>query len=173
MSFDITFARALHLIAIVQWIGGVFFVTLVILPTVRKLESVNKRYELFERIEGLFALYVKFFVVLAGASGIYMVARLGLWARFIDPKFFWMHEMLFIWGVFVIMLFIAEPLFLHAWFRNKAMESPESTYKLIIRSHWVLLILSLITLISSVLGAHGALQRPCQSFFSDQHGLEN
>jgi uncharacterized membrane protein len=52
---SITIARALHVIAIVQWIGGVTMVTLVLLPGILRHVPVEKRLAFFEMIEGRFA----------------------------------------------------------------------------------------------------------------------
>ncbi len=43
------FARALHVIAVVLWIGGVAFVTTVLIPSLRRIENSEKRLDLFER----------------------------------------------------------------------------------------------------------------------------
>jgi hypothetical protein len=55
------------------------------------------------------------------------------------------------------MLFVAEPLFLDRWLLARTKARPEETFGLIERLHWVLLVLSLITLIGAVLGSHGVL----------------
>ena len=55
---DLTLARAIHVTAIVHWIGGVSFVTLVLLPGVRKLAAPEERALLFEKIEGAFSWWV-------------------------------------------------------------------------------------------------------------------
>ncbi|MFG1462162.1 hypothetical protein V5F77_04610 [Xanthobacter sp. DSM 24535] len=38
---DVAFARALHVIAVIHWIGGVAFFTLVLLPLARSLSEVR------------------------------------------------------------------------------------------------------------------------------------
>jgi hypothetical protein len=68
-----------------------------------------------------------------------------------------MHAMLAVWAIFTIVLFIAEPLFLHRWFHEHATRDPEGTFRLVQRMHVVLLTVSLITVGASVLGAHGAI----------------
>jgi len=40
---DVTVARALHVLSIVLWIGGVGFVTTVLLPGVRRLKAPHER----------------------------------------------------------------------------------------------------------------------------------
>ena len=66
-----------------------------------------------------------------------------------------MHAMVFVWAVFSAMLFVAEPLFLHRWFLTRAARKPETTFALIQRMHWVLLVISLITVLGAAAGSHG------------------
>jgi hypothetical protein len=63
--------------------------------------------------------------------------------------------MVLVWVVFTLMLFVAEPLFLHRWFLIKATEMPESTFRLIERLHWILLTISVLTVLGAVAGSHG------------------
>lgn len=154
---DITLARMLHVLAIVHWIGGVFMVTAVILPGIRRAVEPDRRLALFEAVEGRFSRQAKVSVTLAGLTGFHMTARLDAWDRFADPGFWWMHAMVLVWAVFTVILFIAEPLVLHRWFHARATADPVGTFALVQRGHWVLLIASLVTVGAAVLGAHGVL----------------
>jgi len=62
-----------------------------------------------------------------------------------------------VWLLFTLMLFVAEPLFLHRWLLTRANTRPESTFRLVERLHQILLALSLVTLLGAVLGSHGML----------------
>ena len=154
---DLALARALHVLGVVHWIGGVAMVTWVILPAVRGLESDLDPIALFERVEGRFAFQAKLSTLLAGASGFYLTDRMFAWDRFLEPAFWWMHAMVAIWAVFTMVLFVAEPLFLHRWFHARAATDPMGTLRLVIRMHRVLLTASLVTVGAAVLGAHGGL----------------
>jgi len=46
---DVTIARALHVVFVVVWIGGVAFVTTVLLPAARRLKAPHERMELFDQ----------------------------------------------------------------------------------------------------------------------------
>jgi hypothetical protein len=48
-------------------------------------------------------------------------------------------------------------LLLDRWLLARAKDRPEATFRFIARLHWILLALSLITLIGAVLGSHGVL----------------
>jgi uncharacterized membrane protein len=152
---DLAIARALHILAIVHWIGGVALVTAVILPAVRRFSEPSRRAAVFDEIEGRFSLQAKFSVTLAGLSGFYMTWRLDVWERFADPEYWWMAAMVVIWALFTVVLFVAEPLFLNAWFHRRAARDATGTITLIARAHWVLLTLSALTIAGAALGAHG------------------
>jgi uncharacterized membrane protein len=152
---DVSLARALHVLGVVLWIGGVGFVTTVLLPSVRRLEEGKKRLAVFEDVEGRFAWQARVTTLIVGISGFYMVSALDAWDRYLDPGFWWLHAMTFIWAIFTFMLFIAEPLFLHRWFRRRAERDPDGTFRLVARLHIVLLLVSLLTVAGAVLGGHG------------------
>jgi uncharacterized membrane protein len=48
---EVTLARTLHVVGVVLWIGGVGFVTTVLLPAVQRIADPARRVELFEAIE--------------------------------------------------------------------------------------------------------------------------
>ncbi len=153
---ELTVARALHVLGVVLWIGGVGFVTTVLLPAVERMKTPEERVAFFEAIEGRFAWQARGTTLLVGATGFYITAAWDLWDRFHDMAFWWMHAMVFVWLVFSLMLFVAEPLFLHRWFHQQAERNPERTFRLIRYLHWVLLTISLVTVLGAVAGSHGA-----------------
>lgn len=149
-------ARALHVLAIVHWIGGVAFVTLIVLPGLMRSAPAEQRLALFEMIEGRFAFQARISTLVAGASGLYLIIAYDAWDRFLAPaSFWWMHAMVAIWAVFTFVLFVAEPLFLHRWFHDRARIDPEATFRLVRRMHVILLTASLVTVAGAVLGSHG------------------
>ncbi|OYW87257.1 MAG: hypothetical protein B7Z22_04855 [Hyphomonas sp. 32-62-5] len=154
--FDITLARALHVGALVHWIGGVCFVTLVVLPGVRSLTEPAERARIFAAIESAFSWQAKISVTVAGLTGFYITHGLAAWGRFLDPGFWWMHAMVAIWLVFTIVLFVLEPLYLDRWFSRQMHAQPARTMAIVQRGHLVLMTLSLITVLAAVLGSHGA-----------------
>src|SRR5208282_5705813 len=112
---EVTIARALHVLAVVLWIGGVGFATTVLLPAIRRLEAPEQRLALFDAIERRFAWQARLTTALAGLTGLDMLIRLDLWDRFLSPAYWWMHAMVIVWLVFTVMLCVAEPLVLHRW----------------------------------------------------------
>jgi hypothetical protein len=96
-------------------------------------------------------------VTVAGLTGFYMVHGLVAWERFLDPGNWWMHAMVLVWAIFTFMLFVAEPIFLHAKVARMAESDPAATFVLMLRAHRVLLALATLTVGGAALGAHGMM----------------
>ncbi len=152
---DVAIARAVHVVGVVLWIGGVGFVTTVLLPAIRRLERREDRVSLFQRVEARFAWQARVTTLMVGASGFYIAAAWDLWHRFASVAYWWMHAMVLIWLLFTVMLFVAEPLFLHRWFARAAREQPQSTFRLIERLHRALLAAGVVTVLAAAAGSHG------------------
>ncbi len=148
-------ARALHIVGVVFWIGGVAFVTTVLLSAIRVLPGKAERLQLFDSLEGRFALQAKITTLLTGLSGFAMLHYLDGWDRYAQPQFWWLHLMTLVWLLFTLVLFVFEPLFLHRWFQQQATNDSEGTFRKIHRMHRVLLTLSVLAVVGGVAGAHG------------------
>ncbi len=155
MTMDLTLARVLHILAVVVWIGGVAMVTTVIIPAVRKRKEKADMLGMFEELEERFSFQAKFATLLAGLTGFYMLYRLDAWQRYLELRYWWVHAMTLVWLLFTVVIFILEPYILHAWFKKMGEKNPERTFCIIERFHWVLLILSLLTIAGAVAGSHG------------------
>lgn len=149
--------RALHVAAIVFWIGGVAFVTLILLPAVRQLKDPGERLAFFDAIERRFAWLARIATLISGATGLHMIIALDLWGRFKSGAYWWMYGMVLIWFIFTMMLFVVEPIFLHRWLHEQMRVNPERTFNRIERMHRILLTLSLVTILGAVAGSHGLL----------------
>ena len=77
------------------------------------MKDPQDRVSFFERVERNFAWQARVTTLLVGVSGIYITTVWDLWSRFESPGYWWMHAMVFVWIVFIVVLFVAEPLFLH------------------------------------------------------------
>ena len=150
---DVVLARALHVLAVVHWIGGVAFVTLVALP-LANARGGPEGLALFGAIERRFAAQVRWSIAIAGASGLWMTYRMDLWYRFADPRFWWMSAMAGLWLVFALMVFVLEPL-LHPRFEAEGRRDPLAMLRRISRVHAVLLTIAALTVLGAVAGAQG------------------
>jgi len=149
------FARSLHVAAVVFWIGGVAFVTTVLIPALKKIAAGDDKLELFEQLEGRFSFQAKITTLLTGISGFYMLEFMNTWERYSQPQFWWMHLMTLVWVIFTLVLFLFEPLFLHRWFRERALINSDKAFALLHRMHKVLLTLSVLAVLGAVVGSHG------------------
>lgn len=157
-AWSLALARVLHVVGVVLWIGGVAFVTTVVIPTLRRLPSGEERLRLFEAIEGRFAVQARVVTLVTGVAGVYMVQGLGAWGRYLDLSFWWLHLMTLVWLIFTLVLFVLEPLFLHRWFRAFAQRDSDSAFRLLHRFHVLLLTVSLIAIAGAVAGVRGFLR---------------
>jgi uncharacterized membrane protein len=153
---DVTLARAVHVLSIVHWIGGMAFVTLVILPVARRAIDPHKGLALFEAVEQRFSSQVRLSVPLAGLSGFYMAERLDAWPRFLDATQWWLGAMVLLWLLFMAILFVVEPVTGHRLL-EAGRADPVGLLRLVERAHWLLLGLSAVVAAAAVLGAHGLL----------------
>lgn len=148
-------ARTLHVIAVVLWIGGVAFVTTVLIPSIRNLPTATDRLTLFETLEGKFAFQAKITTLVTGISGYYMLDFMNAWDRYQHMQFWWLHLMTLVWAIFTLVLFVLEPLVLHRWFHQQAVKNSDNAFLWLHRMHKVLLTLSLIAVFGAVAGSHG------------------
>lgn len=146
-------ARILHVLGFVLWIGGVAFVTTVLIPAIRATQTPENRLQLFEILEGRFSFQAKLTTLLTGATGFYMVHVTDTWSR----MGWWIYLMIFVWAVFTMVLFVLEPLILHKWFHRQATVDSERAFRVLQVMHIVLLTISLVAILGGVAGAHGLL----------------
>jgi uncharacterized membrane protein len=157
MIDDLAVARAIHVLAVVHWIGGMAAVTMIVLPRARLVPDPNAAIASFETFERRFAQQARISVTLTGVSGIYMLWRLAAWERFESSSFWWLHLMVALWILFVLMLFVLEPLGIDRLFRSYARREKEHAFVLATRLHWASLLIAALTIGAGVLGAHGYL----------------
>ncbi|MGH7066383.1 MAG: hypothetical protein ACREFO_15790 [Acetobacteraceae bacterium] len=152
---DVAIVLGLHVLAIVIWIGGVGFATLALLPALRGVSDPDQRSATFRAIENRFAPVARGSVLVAGASGVYMLARLDLWNAFAQPAMWWMSAMVAVWLAFAALLFVVEPFFLHRRMLRRAGVSQDVSFRKLERLHWILLIAALVTIFGATAGSRG------------------
>jgi uncharacterized membrane protein len=148
-------ARVLHVLAIVVWIGGIGAVTTVMFPVMRRLDSNQQRVWMFDQIERSFRPQARIAWVVVGLTGLYMLASLGVWARFIEPHYWWMHAMVGLWLLFGLLLFAIEPLVVGPRIRRSLACKPQQTIVPMRTLHAGLLVLSLLVIAAVVGGTYG------------------
>jgi len=148
-------ARALHVVGVVLWIGGVAFVTTTLIPSLRKMTDTEKRLTLFEQLEGKFAFQARVVTLVTGLTGFYMLQYMQAWERYQQPQFWWIHLMTLVWLIFTLVLFVLEPLVLHRRFKKMASENSNRAFAILHRMHKLLLLISLVAVFGTVAGVHG------------------
>ena len=152
---DVIAARALHVLFVVVWIGGAMMATTVVLPAIRRGDLGPDWLRAFQAIEHRFAWQARTSVIIVGLTGLYMMWRLDLWSRLGAASFWWMHAMICLWLLFAFVLFIGEPFILHRHLRRWASAKQDVTFAWLHRAHWVLVVLSVITILGAVAGSQG------------------
>lgn len=145
-------AIVIHVLSVIWWIGGLAFVTAVILPALRSGRAGDAR-TIFELIESRFAPQARIAVLLVGLSGLYMVSRLNLWSSFAQLRFWWLDAMVLFWLVFFLLLFIIEPAGLLERFARRG--GDQRPWVRMQRMHLMLLLIALAIIAGAVAGNHG------------------
>jgi len=146
LKFDILLA--VHVLAVVWWVGGVAMVTATLLPIFNRLPP-PERIQRIRQLEARFVNQARVAVVLAGITGFWMLGLTGGFARLRFAYGWWIDLMLLVWVLFTVMLFVAEPLRLPA--RLGLVHKPGAFLAL----HAVLLGLALAAIFCGVIGARG------------------
>jgi uncharacterized membrane protein len=142
--------RALHVLVVLLWMGGVAFVTFVLIPSLRRS---GDDYATFEKLEHRFGTQAKFTTQLALVSGVAMLWETNSWSRLLNT--WWLWAMILTWAIFSLMLFVLEPSLLHRHLHERAKVDPAGTLALLQRLHYVLAALGLLALLGGVIGSHG------------------
>jgi uncharacterized membrane protein len=157
MIDDLALARAIHVLALVHWIGGLAIVTTIVLPQARRLPNAKDAVAVFEAFEQRFAFQVRISILLVGLSGAYMLTKLDAWDRFQYASFWWLDLMVAVWMLFALMIYVLEPLVLHRHFHEFALRDKKRAFAAATGLHAVALIISAFAIGAGVLGAHGGL----------------
>lgn len=151
---DMYAAIAIHVLSIVWWIGGLAMVTTILLPAFQRGFHPAPE-DALDYIERHFAPQARIAVILAGASGLYMLGRLHAWSWFSTASFWWLDAMAAYWLLFVLILFVIEPLGRRASAGKRTGPSGSHKFRRMQRVHIVLLLLGLLVIGCGVIGSRG------------------
>ncbi|MGH8295946.1 MAG: hypothetical protein ACRETZ_10710 [Steroidobacteraceae bacterium] len=144
---------AIHVLSVVWWIGGLAFITAVILPGLRSGRIPDAR-AAFKVIESRFEPQVRIAVLLAGFSGLYLLFRLGFWGAFREARFWWLDAMVLYWLLFMFLLFIVSPARLLGHSSRNDTDGSQ-VWRRMHRLHILLLVIALVIIGGAVAGSHG------------------
>jgi uncharacterized membrane protein len=118
---DDALARAIPVLALVHWIGGLSAVTTIVLPRAQALPNPADAVAAFDAFERRFARQVRVSIFLVGLSGVYMIMKFDGWDRFGQASFWWLDLMVTIWALFASMVYVLEPLLIYRLFHDFAL----------------------------------------------------
>jgi len=154
---DLALARAIHVLGLVHWIGGLAVVTTIVLPQARGRPDARDAVAAFEAFERRFASQVRISILFVGLSGAYMLTRLDAWDRFHYASFWWLDLMVAVWLLFALMVYVLEPLVIDRLFHQFALRNKNRAFAVAIQLHAAALVISAFAVGAGVFGAHGAL----------------
>jgi uncharacterized membrane protein len=154
---DHALIRAIHVLALVHWIGGLAVVTTIVLPHARGLPNAMDAVASFEAFERRFAFQARISILLVGLSGAYMLTKLDAWNRFQYASFWWLDLMIAVWVLFMLTVYVLEPFVVHRLFHEFALRNKDRAFAVATGLHALALIISAFAVGAGVLGAHGGV----------------
>lgn len=150
----------LHILTVVAWIGGLAFITTLILPVLLKMSNPLEKVLFFQRIEHRFAPLARVYVAVVGISGFTMFFVMGLQSVLFTREGFFLLFMIAVWVFWVVMLFGVEPLVVKRMLDNLSKQKGEGleiedVFRRMNVMHRVLLAVSLAAAASGAIFAHG------------------
>ena len=141
-------ALIVHLIAIIIWIGGVSFVTMISFPMLKRLNNSLEQVLMFQGIEHRFANIAKVMIILAGLSGAALIHVKGL--------SFGVWVMIFLWSFYTLLIFGLEKIIFDKVFAKPSGEEFDikKVFFALQTFHWVILALSFFAVAAGVVAAH-------------------
>ena len=154
-----TLIHIIHLLTVIIWIGGLGFITIIVLPMLIKWDDPLQKALTFQSIEHRFAPIARVYNVITGVTGFVMVYLTGWHRLYFTTKGIPLLIMTLIWFLWFVMLFGLEPLVVKKMLDRMANSGVkmeiETIFARMNRMHWVLMMLSLAASIAGIIFAHG------------------
>ncbi len=147
---------AIHVLAVVIWIGGVAFVTMIMFPMLLRMESSLEKVILFQGMEHRFAKIAKISVAVAGATGAWLLQITGEWQALFTLAGIGPTLMVVVWTFYLMVLLFEGRLF-KAIFSGQAQHDTSKVFFRLSVFHWVVLGLSLLAIGVGVWAGHGGM----------------
>lgn len=148
-----------HVLTVIVWIGGLVFVTGIVLPMAIKTPDPLQKVLTFQRIEHRFAPLAKVYNVIVGISGFVMVWQTGWYELYFRSGGWALTFMTAVWVFWFVMLFGLEPIVIKKMLDRMAREGAnmdiDGIFRRVNRLHWVMVAISLAASAAGVVVAHG------------------
>jgi uncharacterized membrane protein len=155
--YDLLLARTIHVLGLVHWIGGVAFVTTIVLPSARRASTAKEALAVFNAFERRFAPQARISILVVGITGVYMLSKLHIWSQLQSVSFWWLDLMIVVWLVFSLMVYVLEPLGIDHFFAEFARRDKDRAFAIMTGLHALALAAAILAIAAGVLGAHGGL----------------
>ncbi|MBF0517382.1 MAG: hypothetical protein HQK97_09755 [Nitrospirae bacterium] len=144
---------AIHVVAIVVWIGGVVFVTTVVFPVIMTMEDSMEKVIFFQGTERRFANIAKGSVVVAGVTGVTLLQLEHRWSVLFSWAGIGPTAMLIVWTMFVFLLLFESAIF-KILFGGSAQHDSKAIFRKLSAAHWVVMLISLMVIALGVYTNH-------------------
>ena len=149
----------IHLLTVIIWIGGLSFITIIVIPMLISWDDPLQKVLTFQRIEHRFAPVARIYNIITGVTGFVMLYLTGWYKLYHTAKGLPLLIMTIIWLVWFVMLFGLEPLIvkkmLDRMIKSGVKMEIEAVFSRMNKMHWVLLLLSLVASTAGIIFAHG------------------
>lgn len=145
---------AVHVIAVVLWIGGVSFVTIIVFPILLRMEGSLEKVMFFQGVEHRFAGLAKLYVFIAGATGFILLYLNDEFSLLFNRGGVGITLMLIAWLVYVFVLLFEKKIFLKLFSKPEKLDTTQIFFRLSV-FHWFVLGLSLLAVAAGVWAGHG------------------
>lgn len=153
--------HVVHILAVILWIGGLAFVTGIVLPMAIKTPDHLQKVLTFQRVEHRFAPLAKYYNIITGISGFAMVWMNG-WQGLYFTSTRAGVALTFMTGVWVfwfVMLVGLEPIVIRKMLERMAREGAtmdiDGIFRKVKKLHWVMVAVSLAAVAAGAVLAHG------------------
>lgn len=151
----------IHLLAVIIWIGGLAFITMLVLPMIIKMPEPLQKVLFFQRIERKFAPLARVYNLIVGISGFVMIFTAGWHRMMFSREGILILVMTVVWFFWAVMLFGLEPVIIKKLLERLSKSGQpmeiETIFARMQKLHWVLLAISLVAVTAGAAFAHGFL----------------
>jgi len=106
---DYSIVRAIHLIAVIVWVGGVTLVAVILIPLFVTKKERENAFALFNQIKKKFMAQARFTTVITGGTGFYLLHSQDGWGRYLSLDYWWLHAMTLAWLLYSLIAFVMDP----------------------------------------------------------------
>lgn len=149
----------IHLITVILWIGGLAFVTVIMLPITLGTKDSLQKVLSFQRVEHRFAKLARIYNIVTGVSGFVMLFMMDWQKLLFTRDGAALTVMTVIWVFWFVMLFGLEPIIirkmLEKMIKGEEKMDIDGVFRKMFVLHWVLMVVSFAAAAAGALHAHG------------------